>query len=378
VIFENQVLTYKELNRRANQLAHYLRELGVRPDSLVGICLERSLEMVIGLLGILKAGGAYVPLDPTYPQERVRFMLEDSEVGILLTQGKLLPLLQQDLSLPRGIKLVSLDRDWQFITSYSAENPVSGVAAANLAYMIYTSGSTGQPKGTLNTQEGIFNRLFWMQETYCLTATDRVLQKTPFSFDVSVWEFFWPLISGACLVMAQPEGHRDPQYLIGLIKREKITAIHFVPSMLSTFLDTKGAEDCESLKQVICSGEALTVELSNRFFSLLPNSELHNLYGPTETAVDVTAWRCRPKERAPSVPLGRPIARTQLYILDPYLRPVPIGVAGELHIGGVQVGRGYFNHPELTAEKFIPDPFGNGRLYKTGDLCRFLPDGNID
>ncbi|HRQ25328.1 MAG TPA: amino acid adenylation domain-containing protein, partial [Anaerolineales bacterium] len=247
----------------------------------------------------------------------------------------------------------------------------------NLAYMIYTSGSTGKPKGALNTHAGIFNRLYWMQSEYRLTPDDRVLQKTPFSFDVSVWEFFLPLMFGARLVVAKPEGHKDPQYLVDLIQRESVTTLHFVPSMLYPFLETRGVSDCASVRRVICSGEALPVELANRFFKVL-RAELHNLYGPTEAAVDVSHWTCHPGESRHSIPLGRPVANTRLYVLDEHLQPTPIGIPGELHIAGIQVGRGYLNRPELTAEKYVKDPFHGGRMYKTGDLCRIMPDGNIE
>jgi len=232
----------------------------------------------------------------------------------------------------------------------------------------------------MNTHRGICNRLLWMQDQYRLTEADRVLQKTPFSFDVSVWEFFWPLLAGARLVVAKPGGHRDAAYLVKLITEQQITVLHFVPPMLRMFLEEPGVDGCRSLRRVICSGEALPFDLLEQFFSLLP-AQLHNLYGPTEAAVDVTHWTCQPHSERQTVPIGRPVANTQVYILDQHLQPVPIGVPGELHIGGVQVGRGYHNRPELTAERFIPDPFGGSpeaRLYKTGDLCRWLPDGNIE
>jgi amino acid adenylation domain-containing protein len=263
----------------------------------------------------------------------------------------------------------------------SAASANAEPAADSLAYMIYTSGSTGRPKGALNTHRAICNRLLWMQDEYRLTATDAVLQKTPFSFDVSVWEFFWPLITGARLVIAAPGGHRDAGYLAETIAREQITVLHFVPSMLRIFLEQPALEErCRSLRHVICSGEALPYELQERFFSRL-SCELHNLYGPTEAAVDVTFWKCRRGDARKIVPIGRPIANTQTYILDEQLQPIAIGAEGELHLGGVQIGRGYHGRPELTAEKFIADPFSTSpgaRLYKTGDLARWLPDGNIE
>jgi amino acid adenylation domain-containing protein len=373
VTYAEQQLSYAELNARANQLAHALIARGVTPGSLVGIAVERSLELVIGLLGILKAGGAYVPLDPSYPRERLAYMLSDANVPVLLTQAHLMG------ELPAAqAASICLDRDWPAIAVYSAANPEIARTPDDLAYMIYTSGSTGQPKGALNTHRGIANRLLWMQAEYGLRADDRVLQKTPFSFDVSVWEFFWPLIVGARLVVARPEGHKDAAYLAQLIADAGVTTVHFVPSMLQIFLEEPGVARCTSLKRVICSGEALSYELQQRFFERSA-AELHNLYGPTEVAVDVSYWACQRDSARRSVPIGRPVANTQLYILDRQLQPVPIGVAGELHIGGVQVGLGYLNRPELTAEKFIDDPFTpGGRLYKTGDLARFLPDGVID
>ncbi|HYW19654.1 MAG TPA: amino acid adenylation domain-containing protein [Nodularia sp. (in: cyanobacteria)] len=376
VVFENQQLTYKELNQKANQLANYLQKLGVVADTLVGICVERSLEMVIGLLGILKAGGAYVPLDPTYPQERLAFMLEDSQTAILLSQQHLV----QNLP-PHKAEVICLDSDWEKIADQSSKNLTCNLNPHNLAYVIYTSGSTGQPKGAMNTHQGICNRLLWMQEQYQLTKSDRVLQKTPFSFDVSVWEFFWTLLTGACLVVAKPEGHRDSRYLVKLIKQQQITTVHFVPSMLQIFLNEEEIDECQHLKWVICSGEALSFELQSKFFTRCQNIELHNLYGPTEAAIDVTFWHCQPHDQQRIVPIGRPIANTQIYILNQQLQPVAIGVPGELHIGGIGLARGYLNRPQLTNEKFIANHFSNqsgAKLYKTGDLARYLPNGEIE
>ncbi|MBW4644832.1 MAG: amino acid adenylation domain-containing protein [Goleter apudmare HA4340-LM2] len=366
--FNQQQLTYRELDNRANQLAQYLQSLGVQPETLVGICVERSLEMVVGLLGTLKAGGAYVPIDPGYPPERIAYMLADSQVSVLLTHSHLVA------TLPTQPKhTICLDNIPPVHHSYSP----SRVQPENLAYVIYTSGSTGKPKGAMNTHRGICNRLLWMQDVYQLTPTDRVLQKTPFSFDVSVWEFFWTLITGACLVVAESGGHRDSNYLVDTIAKENITTLHFVPSMLQIFLETPGLSRCETLKRVICSGEALPIDLQRRFFERL-QCELHNLYGPTEAAIDVTYWQCQPQTNYQSVPIGRPIANTQIYILDQYLEPVAVGGVGELYIGGVGVGRGYLNRPELTSDRFLTNPFTSGKIYKTGDLARYLPDGNIE
>ncbi len=340
---------------------------------LVGICMERSIELVVGLLGILKAGGAYVPLDPTYPVERVGFMLDDAHVSVILTQARLRG------QLPEG-NTICLDSDWEQIGQHTRENPCGKAGMANSAYVIYTSGSTGQPKGVMITHEGIYNRLQWMQDAYRLTTNDRVMQKTPISFDVSVWEFFWPLSTGARLVFARPDGHRDSAYLVELIREQEITTLHFVPSMLRVFLEERELQQCRSLRRVICSGEALPFDLQARFFARL-DTELQNLYGPTEASIDVTSWGCERQGAYHLVPIGRPIANTRIYILDQYLHPVAIGIAGELHIGGVGLARGYLGRPELTAERFIPDPFATDpgeRLYKTGDRARYLPDGAIE
>ena len=373
LVFEGQRLTYTELNERANRLAHFIGKLGAGQETLVAVCLERSVEMVVALLAALKAGCAYVPLDPSYPTERLAYMLEDAGAPLLLTQENLLD------TLPfTAARAICLDRDWDEIESESRDNPSLEIEPHNLAYMIYTSGSTGRPKGAMNSHRAICNRLLWMQDEYRLESADRVLQKTPFSFDVSVWEFFWPLITGATLVVARPGGHQDSSYLTEIINREKITTIHFVPSMLQAFLEAEDVESCVCLKQVICSGEALPTGAIAKFQSKL-KAGLHNLYGPTEAAVDVTYWAC--EENPERAPIGRPIANTQTYILDEGMEPTPIGVSGELHLGGVCLGRGYHERPELTAERFIPNPFGveeGTRLYKTGDLARYLADGNIE
>ncbi|WP_416671495.1 non-ribosomal peptide synthetase [Egbenema bharatensis] len=373
--FEGQQFSYQELNHRANQLAHHLQFLGVEPDTLVGVCLERSPALMIALLAILKAGGAYVPLDPSYPQARLAFMLNDAQTSIVLTQAALV----DTLSTPAH--LFCLDTHWDTIATSSQTNPHSSVSPDHLSYVIYTSGSTGQPKGAMNMHQGVCNRLRWMQDAYHLTSADRVLQKTPFSFDVSVWEFFWPLMVGATLVIARPGGHQDSRYLMQLVAQERITTLHFVPSMLQVFLNESSLEFCNgSLKRILCSGEALPLSLQQQCLEQL-EAELHNLYEPTEAAIDVTAWHCQPQENETIVPIGRPIANTQIYILNPAGQPVPIGVPGEVHIGGVQLARGYLRRPELTAEKFIPNPFSSEpglRLYKTGDLAHYLPDGTIE
>ncbi|WP_164003053.1 non-ribosomal peptide synthetase, partial [Pyxidicoccus caerfyrddinensis] len=376
LVFGEQCLTYRQLDERSNQLAWHLRSLGVGPEVRVGLFLERSLEMVVALLATLKAGGAYVPFDPDYPAKRLAWMLEDARPVVLLALQRLLSRLPA-----HDARLLCLDSPPDSLALQPRHAPPPLASADSLAYVIFTSGSTGRPKGAMNSHRAVVNRLLWMQQEYGLSAADTVLQKTPFSFDVSVWEFFWPLMTGARLVLARPGGHQEPAYLARLIAEERVTTVHFVPSMLQVFLEEPGLERCTTLKRVVCSGEALPLELAQRCLQRLPAADLHNLYGPTEAAVDVTYYACVREEPHRSVPIGRPVANTQIRILDVHLRPVPIGVPGELFIGGVQVGRGYLGRPELTAERFIPDPFSDtpgARLYRTGDVARWLPDGLVE
>ncbi|WP_441346509.1 amino acid adenylation domain-containing protein [Pseudomonas rhodesiae] len=370
--FAEQSLSYAELNRRANRLAHRLIALGVGPDVLVGLAVERCVEMVVGLLAVLKAGGAYVPLDPEYPRERLGYMLQDSAVKLLLTQTQVL----QALPIPAGLEVLLLDEER--LDGFSDANPNVALDGEHLAYVIYTSGSTGKPKGAGNRHGALTNRLCWMQDAYCLDARDAVLQKTPFSFDVSVWEFFWPLMTGAQLVVAAPGDHRDPERLIGLIDRHQVTTLHFVPSMLQAFLQDPGVIRCQSLRRIVCSGEALPVDVQQHVFAKLPWAGLYNLYGPTEAAIDVTHWTCV-AEDCDSVPIGRPIANLATYVLDAQLMPVPAGVSGELYLGGVGLARSYHQRPALTAERFVPCPFHAGaRLYRSGDRVRQRSDGVIE
>jgi amino acid adenylation domain-containing protein/non-ribosomal peptide synthase protein (TIGR01720 family) len=373
VRFEGKSVDYAGLHAMASRLAHKLRALGVKPGMLVGVCLERSVELVAALVGVVKSGGAYVPLDPTYPIERLRQMASDAALAVVVTRdGEL-----KKVGGWSGLTVVRMDDG--SLDAQPATEPAPVATEIDPAYAIFTSGSTGRPKGGLNAHKGIVNRLLWMQEAYGLTEADRVLQKTPYSFDVSVWEFFWPLITGATIVVAKPEGHRDSAYLVSLIAKEGVTVLHFVPSMLRVFVEERGLEICKSLRRVVCSGEALPYELTERFFARIPQAKLANLYGPTEAAVDVTFWECKAKDERGIVPIGFPIANTAIYILDPKMQPVPVGVSGELFIGGIQVGMGYVNRPELTAERFIADPFrAGGRLYKTGDLARWLSDGTVE
>ncbi|MBM4201560.1 MAG: amino acid adenylation domain-containing protein, partial [Gammaproteobacteria bacterium] len=361
-----------ELDRASNRLARRLRRLGVGPDRRVGIAAERSFELVVGLLAVLKAGGAYVPFDPDYPTERLAYLFEDAAVDLILSQDGV-----RD-RLPGDSGPLRLDLDDPTLTDESEEPPEVEVHPEQLAYVIYTSGSTGRPKGAGNTHAALANRLHWMQEAYRLGADDTVLQKTPFSFDVSVWEFFWPLMVGARLAIAEPGDHRDPARLSTLIRAYGVTTLHFVPSMLQEFV---GSDDCNaypSLRRVVCSGEALSAELRDRTLQRLPGIDLHNLYGPTEAAIDVTHWTCRADDGG-RVPIGFPIANTAIHLLDGDLNPLPPGVIGELFIAGAGLARGYHGRPGLTAERFVPDPFSaGGRLYRTGDLASRRRDGTLD
>ena len=340
---------------------------------MVGICVERSIEMVVGLFGILKAGGAYLPLDPAYPTERLAFMLEDAQVPVLLTQLSL----QKKLPETKA-QIICLDVKAEMLSRLSSENLVSGVGSENLAYVIYTSGSTGKPKGTLIVHQALCNHTQWMQDTFPLNEKDKVLQKTPISFDASVSEFYTPLIAGAQLVMAQPDWQKDSSSLIEMMAQHQVTTVQLVPSLLQVMIYSNKIKIIPSLKRIFCGGETLSLTLMKECFNKV-DVELINVYGPTEACIDATFWKCFPN--APVVSIGSPIANTKIELLDSYLRRLPIGVPGELYIGGAGLARGYLNRPDLTAEKFIKNPFTddpNSRLYKTGDLARYLPDGNIE
>ncbi|WP_439898717.1 amino acid adenylation domain-containing protein, partial [Pseudomonas agarici] len=372
LVFAGESLSYRQLDGRANHLAHQLIAQGVGPDVLVGIAVERSLEMVVGLLAILKAGGAYVPLDPEYPEDRLAYMIADSSISLLLTQRRLLA----RLPLPDTVATLCLDE--LEADCVCATPPPVALHPENLAYVIYTSGSTGKPKGAANRHSALTNRLCWMQQAYGLGSDDAVLQKTPFSFDVSVWEFFWPLLTGARLVIAEPGDHRDPARLVGLINQQRVTTLHFVPSMLQVFLQDENVALCTGLKRIVCSGEALQVDTQQQVFAKLPDTALYNLYGPTEAAIDVTHWTCR-EEGRDSVPIGEPIANLQTYVLSHELALVPNGVMGELYLGGEGLARGYHRRAGLTAERFVVSPLGDGqRLYRTGDLVRQRANGIIE
>ncbi len=375
-----QQMTYGALDANANRVAAALIALGVQADTAVALCVERSFGMVVALIGILKAGAAYLPIDPDYPAERIGYLLNDARPAVVLTQ----PHLRERVAAAvdrSDVKILTVDELLHTDATLGAPVPV---APDQLAYLIYTSGSTGKPKGAGNSHRALANRIAWMQDAYRLRADDVVLHKTPFGFDVSVWEFVWPLAVGAKLAIAAPGDHRDPARLVAAIETHRVTTLHFVPSMLAAFVahleDFKAAARCSSVERIVASGEALAPELVARVAQHLPKARLYNLYGPTEAAIDVSHWRCDACDAsAASVPIGHPIANLQLHVLDAALQPLPQGAIGELYLGGVGLARGYLGRAALTAERFVPDPFVEGaRLYRTGDLARRRPDGALD
>ncbi|MFE8010945.1 amino acid adenylation domain-containing protein, partial [Streptomyces sp. NPDC057418] len=377
IVAEDARLTYAELDERSAALAALLAARGVRRGDTVAVAVPRSAGLTVALLAAIRAGAAYLPVELDYPAERVAHMLADAAPAVVVTTSGARG------SLPEGTaeKLLVLDepgtREEAAALSGTADLP--GPLPDSPAYVIYTSGSTGLPKGVVVPHRGIVNRLLWMQDAYRIGPDDRVLQKTPSGFDVSVWEFFWPLVTGAVQVVAKPGGHRDPAYLARLIQDADVTTAHFVPSMLEVFLAEPEAARCTGLRRVLCSGEALPTGLRTRFRALLP-AGLHNLYGPTEASVDVTAWDCAEDSAAAVVPIGRPVWNTRTYVLDPALAPVPAGSPGELYLGGVQLAHGYLGRAALTAERFVADPYGppGSRLYRTGDLARITADGVLE
>ena len=378
---EDQSLTYRQLDERANQLARYLQQQGVKPDQLVAVLMDRSLEMIIALLGILKAGGAYLPLDPGYPRKRIQFMMRDAEIAVLLTQQKFLP-----GGLPAEISVLCLDKEWHLVAKQSEAALTSGAVEENLAYVIYTSGSTGRPKGAMIPHRAIVNHMAWMQVELPLQADDRVLQRTPFSFDASIWEFWAPLLAGATLVLAPPQANMDIVLLLETMRRQRITILQLVPTLLNLILtEEKGRlAACTALRRLFCGGEALHSRLA-REAALLLGVPIYNLYGPAEATIEATTQLFDAQDRADIVPIGKPIANTRTYVLDETGQPVPVGVPGELYIGGAGVGLGYRGRPELTAERFVPDPFavefgwaGRAVMYRTGDLVRWRNDGILE
>ncbi|MER5638838.1 amino acid adenylation domain-containing protein [Kitasatospora sp. NPDC002227] len=362
--------SYRELDTRARALASRLRALGAGPDTVVGVCLERSPELPVALLGVVYAGAAYLPLDPDYPIERLRYMLTDSGAPLLLTgQGT------ADLGELPGVQRLPVE-----LAELTGESePLTPPHGENTAYVIYTSGSTGRPKGVAMSHRALVNRLAWAQHRDPLGPDDRVLQKTPASFDPSVWETFWPLTAGAVLVLAEPGVHKDAFRLADLIEREGVTTAHFVPSLLRVFLPAVDGSQLRSLRRVVCSGETLPPETRQALLAACP-ADLVNLYGPTEVAVETTVWDCRQEHEGPSVPVGRPMSNLTLHVLDELLRPCPVGVPGEIHIGGVGLARGYHDRPGLTASRFLASPFGpaGSRLYRTGDRGRITEGGVLE
>ncbi|ASS75372.1 hypothetical protein CIG75_10465 [Tumebacillus algifaecis] len=371
--YQEQCTTYGELQARSNQLAHHLQKLGVGPDVRVGICTERSLEMIVAVYGVLKAGGAYVPLDPDYPNDRLAFMIEDAQAAVLLTQSHL----RERLAAHAGAaNVIALDSEWDLVAAESAVAPAVQVTPDNLAYVIYTSGSTGRPKGAMLSHRSVVNNTRWLIDTNSLTEQDRFLLKTPFSFDVSVVELFAPLLIGGELVIAEPGRHTDAAYLLEVSQERQISFFITVPSQVKLLVDQAGFRNWSSLRNLLCGGEPLSYELCARITESLPSAQIYNMYGPTEACIFASYWRVELTADPQVIPIGRPLANNRLYILDRALRPVPVGVPGELYIGGVGLARGYLNREELTAKTFIESPYG--RLYKTGDLTRWLPNGEID
>jgi amino acid adenylation domain-containing protein/non-ribosomal peptide synthase protein (TIGR01720 family) len=368
--------TYAEIEAAANRLAHRLRELGAGTESLVGICLARSFDSIVSILATLKAGAAYVPLDPSYPTERLAWMLADSGARIVITDDvgaeRLAPAIQ---------RVVRLDEEAANLAALSGA-PL-GVAAdpEQLAYVIYTSGSTGRPKGVMVSHRAIVNRLLWMQRALPLDERDAVLQKTPISFDPSIWEIFVPLASGARVVLIDADGHRDAELLADTVARYGVTVLQLVPSFLRVFVEADGLARCRGLRHLFCGGELLPLDLAEQVRTQIP-AELHNLYGPTEAAIDACHFLHDGTHQLAGVPIGRPIDNVRVYLLDERFEPVPVGRPGEIHIGGRGLARGYYGRPDLSADRFVPDPFSGsepgGRLYRTGDLARYLSDGTLE
>ncbi|HVG43628.1 MAG TPA: amino acid adenylation domain-containing protein, partial [Longimicrobium sp.] len=377
LVYENEEVTYAELNARANRLAHHLGELGAGPEARVGLCVERGTQMVVAVLAVLKAGGAYVPLDPEYPEERLRYMLQDSAPVVLLTERSLSGRFDGS-----GVPIEVLDADASAWAGRPDSNPGRGaLTPENLAYVIYTSGSTGRPKGVMNGHRGVVNLLAWGERHWELGAGDALLQRTSLSFDVSVRELFQPLLAGARLVVVRPGGQREVDYLVEVVRRREVSTMVLTVSHMQAFLEHPGLEGCSSLRRIVLGGESIPVGMVAELRSRLPGARLYPEYGPTEATVTSTARTCGAEGEAPGASIGGPISNVRAYLLDARGEPVPVGVAGELYVGGAGVARGYLGRPELTAERFVPDSFGAGpgaRLYRTGDLGRWLADGTVE
>lgn len=374
---ENNALSYRLLNNKANQLANALIAKGARSGHVIAVCLERSCNMSVALLAVLKAGAAYTPLLPNLPKKRIDYIIEDTATTLLISDNT-----TQSLFDSSALTIINVDDEARYKQN-SKENPTEAIDPEALFNVIYTSGSTGEPKGVMVPHRGIINRLQWMQSAYTIDSNDKVLQKTPYNFDVSVWELFWPLMTGAQIVYAKTDGHKDPTYILKSIRDNGITTCHFVPSMLEIFLAAENLDTASTLKQVFASGEALTLKQVELFKQHLSNAKLHNLYGPTEASIDVSYFDCSQDINSSSVPIGKPIANTELYILDKEANLLPKGAIGELYIGGKNLATGYLNKPELTAISFINNPYqaknqGAKILYKTGDLARFSNNDNIE
>ena len=389
VVYEDIKLTYKELNNRANQLANYLiKHHNIKPDDLVALLLDRSEHMIIAIFGVLKAGAAYVPMDPEYPDDRIKYILSDTNTNLVIANNTYTKRVN---TINNKVNTTAIDDKsfTQNLTKYDNTNPVvDNLTSNNLAYVIYTSGTTGNPKGVMIQHHSVLNRIYWMNENYQLNINDKILQKTPYTFDVSVWEFFWPTLYGATLIFAKPNKHKDVSYLAKIISQKGITILHFIPSMINVFAHQLAIKNykLKTLKHIVSSGEALTLKEVTNIYKSLPNVAVHNLYGPTETTVDVLFYNCT-KGISNNIPIGKPISNSKAYVLSECLSLLPIGAIGELYIGGVGLARGYLNNPELTKERFIPNPFAtrqdkqqnkNSRLYKTGDLVRWLPSGELE
>ncbi|MFG2823189.1 amino acid adenylation domain-containing protein [Kitasatospora sp. NPDC048365] len=373
--YGDTALTYRQLLDDAAVLAGRLRGRGIGPGTAVGLAARRGPELVTAVLGILLSGAAYVPLDPQHPPARLRRMLESTRAALLLTDGA--APLPDDLPVPvlpvTGTALVGAPVDWRSLTA--GPSVVDG-----LCCVIFTSGSTGEPKGVELTHAALANRLAGMLERHRLGPGDVLLQKTPYTFDVSLWELLLAFLAGATLAVAPPEAHRDPQALVELVRRYGVTMVHFVPSMLALFVTEPGVEECSTLRTVLCGGEALPPRLADTLTAALPQAEVHNMYGPAEATIDVTGWRCRPRETGDLVPIGRPLSNVRAYVVDEYGELAPVGVPGELLLAGPSLARGYAGRPDLTAERFVDLPVAGRteRVYRTGDLARWAPEGHLD